>query len=151
VFLSDSGNWGVTTWSCSKSAYIKYIQDGLWDAAEVGSGATRYGPITGSPAQYLPDGKTLDSFGTDAALSYKEIMVKYATANYISHYFTLGGTDVQVRTSGYAKFADEPLSKRVLSGAPVDITGILSLYVSSSGSAAQFTLVDEPSLSVIEP
>jgi len=151
VFLSDNGNWGVTTWSCSKSAYIKYIQDGLWDTAEVGSGATRYGPITGSPAQYLPEGKTLDSFGTDAEMSYKEIMLKYAAANYISHYFTLGSTDVQVRTSGYAKFADEPLSKRVLSGAPVDITGILTLYVSSSGSAAQFTLVDEPSVSVIEP
>ena len=148
VFLSDNGNWGVTTWACSKSAYIKYIQSGLWDAAEVGSGATRYGPITGTPAQYLPEGKTLDSFGSDAELSYKEIMVKYASANYISHYFTLGGTDVQVRTSGFSKFADESLSPKLLAGQPVDITGILTLYVSSSGSAAQFTLVDEPSVSV---
>lgn len=149
VFLSDKGTWGVKTWSCSKSAFINYIQSGQWDEAEVGSGNTRYGPITGTPYQYLPAGKTLDSFGSDAYMTYKEIMVKYATANYISHYFTLGSTDVQVRTSGFAKFSDTELSAAVLSAQPVDITGILTLYVSGNNSSAQFTLVDDPSVSVV--
>ena len=156
VFLSSPQNdrdripgfdytWGITTWAMSKSAYIGYIRSGKWDTAEVGSGSTRYGPITGKPKDYLTDGITLQSFGFDADLPYKEIMIKYATANYVSHYFTLGDTSIQVRTSGYAKFSDEKLDERILDGsATVDITGILSIY----SGAAQFTLVDEPSVSV---
>ena len=144
VFLSDSGTWGITTWALSKSGYIGYLQSGAWDSAEVGSGATRYGPITGTPNDYLGSGKVLDSFGPDASLSYKEIMIKYATANYVSHYFTMGKTNVQVRTSGYSKFADTPLDERLYTGSTADITGILSIY----SGAAQLSLVDEPSTSV---
>lgn len=145
VFLSDAGTWGIDTWAMSKSKYIEYVQSGNWDAAEVGSGATRYGPITGTPADYLaPDSKALAAFGPYANTSYKEIMVAFATANYVSHYFLIGKTTVQVRTSGYAKFADEVLDERILGGAPCDITGILSIY----NGSAQFTLVDEPSVSV---
>ena len=137
--------WGIDTWALSKSHFIEILRAGNLDAAEVGSGSTRYGPITGTPRRYLPAGKTLDSFGSDADMTYKEIMIKYATANYVSHYFKLGSTDIQVRTSGYAKFADEKLDPAILTGtATVDITGILTIY----DGAAQFTLVDEPSLSV---
>lgn len=145
VFLSDAGTWGIDTWAMSKSKYIEYVQSGNWDTAEVGSGATRYGPITGTPADYLaPDSKALAAFGPYANTSYKEIMVAFATANYVSHYFLIGKTEVQVRTSGYAKFADEVLDERILGGTPCDITGILSIY----NGSAQFTLVDEPSVSV---
>lgn len=145
VFLSDAGTWGIDTWAMSKSKYIEYVQSGNWDTAEVGSGATRYGPITGTPADYLaPDSKALAAFGPYANSSYKEIMVAFATANYVSHYFLIGKTEVQVRTSGYAKFADEVLDERILGGTPCDITGILSIY----NGSAQFTLVDEPSVSV---
>lgn len=145
VFLSDAGTWGIDTWAMSKSKYIEYVQSGNWDTAEVGSGATRYGPITGTPADYLaPDSKALAAFGPYANTSYKEIMVAFATANYVSHYFLIGKTEVQVRTSGYAKFADEVLDERILGGAPCDITGILSIY----NGSAQFTLMDEPSVSV---
>ncbi len=145
IFLSDGGVWGIDTWSMSKAKFIEYVNSGEWDIAQVGSGSTRYGPITGKPSDYLQPGKVLDSFGTDADLTYKEIMIKYATANYVSHYFKVGSTDVQVRTSGYAKFSDEVLDSRILtSGATCSITGILSIY----SGAAQFTLVDEPSVSV---
>ena len=75
-------------------------------------------------------------------------MIKNATANYVSHYFKIGSTDVQVRTSGYARFAAEKLDAKILSGSTVDITGILTIYVSGSNKSAQFTLVDEPSVSV---
>ena len=73
-------------------------------------------------------------------------MIKYATANYVSHYFKVGSTDVQVRTSGYAKFADVELDPALRDGSKkADITGILTIY----SGAAQFTLVDEPSVSVV--
>ena len=145
VFLSDSGTWDITTWALTKQSYINMINDGSLDQAQVGSGNTRYGPITGKPVDYLSAGKVLDSFGTDAMLTYKEIMVKYATANYVSHYFTIGKTSVQVRTSGFAKFADEKLPAEILNnGKACDITGILSIY----SGAAQLSLVDEPGVSV---
>ncbi len=145
VFLSDNGTWGINTWAMSKSKYVEYINSGAWDAAEVGSGNTRYGPITGKPADYLKDGKVLGSFGKDAELSYKEIMVKYATANYVSHYFTLGKTSVQVRTSGYSKFCDYEVDSRIMDGsATCDIKGILTIY----SGAAQFSLIDIPEVSV---
>jgi len=143
VFLSDNGTWGVDTWACTKAGYIGYLQSGVWDKAEVGSGATRYGSILGTPSKYL--GEDADKFGADAFLTYKEIMVKYAAANYISHYFKLGGTDVQVRTSGYAKFADTKLSSGILEKKPVTITGIITLY----DGAAQISLVEDPEISVI--
>ncbi len=144
VFLSDAGTWGVDTWACTKAGFIGYLNEGVWDAAQVGSGATRYGTIMGTPNQYLSD-DVAKKFGSDAFLTYKEIMIKYATANYISHYFKLGSTDIQVRTSGYAKFADKVIDEDILAGAPVDITGIITLY----SGAAQFTLVDDPSISVV--
>ena len=146
IFLSDKGTWGIDTWACSKAGYIGYLESGAWDAAEVGSGATRYGAgsILKTPKAIGLTGKTLDSFGSDADMTYKEIMIKYAQGNYVSHYFKLGSTDVQVRTSGYAKFADEKLPAKVLNGSSVSITGILTIY----SGAAQFSLIDEPSVSV---
>ena len=138
--------WGIDSWALSKGRYIELIKSGKLDQAEVGSGATRYGTILGTPRQYLSPGRTLDSFGTDADLTYKDIMIKYAGANTISQYFKLGSTDIQIRTSGYAKFADEKIDSDIVNGTPIDVTGILTIY---SGSA-QFTLVDEPSISVIK-
>ena len=147
VFLSDKGTWGITTWSCSKAGYINYLKSGAWDEAEVGSGATRYGSIaTTTPRSAGLTGKTLDSFAPYEDTTFKEIMIKFAVANYVSHYFKVGSTDVQVRTSGYAKFADVELDPALRDGSKTaDIIGILTIY----SGAAQFTLVDEPSKSVI--
>ena len=146
VFLSDKGTWGINTWSCSKAGYIGYLKSGVWDSAEVGSGATKYGSIaTTTPRSAKLSDKVLDSFSPDQDTFYKDIMIKNATANYVSHYFKLGSTDIQVRTSGYAKFADEKLDANLTSGAKTaDITGIMTIY----SGAAQFTLVDDPSVSV---
>ena len=50
-----------------------------------------------------------------------------------------GGTEVQVRSSGYAKFSDQKIHSRILYGdARVNLTGILTNY----NGAAQFTLID---------
>ena len=146
VFLSDKGTWGINTWSCSQAGYIGYLKSGVWDSAEVGSGATKYGSIaTTTPRSAKLSDKVLDSFSPDQDTYYKDIMIKNATANYVSHYFKLGSTDIQVRTSGYAKFADQTLDTGLTSGSKTaDITGIMTIY----SGAAQFTLVDDPSVSV---
>ncbi len=47
----------------------------------------------------------------------------------VSQYFTMGGTTIQLRTSGYAKFADSKIPAEVLNGSKtVSLTGILTLY-----------------------
>ena len=57
----------------------------------------------------------------------------------VSQYFKMGKTDVQVRSSGYARFADTEIPQEVLDGtATVTFTGILTEYK----GAAQFTLID---------
>ena len=51
----------------------------------------------------------------------------------------MGDTEIQIRTSGYCRFADTQIDPAVLSGEKtVDITGILTNYQ----GAAQFTLLD---------
>ena len=67
-----------------------------------------------------------------------------ASAVTMSQYFTFGSTPVQIRTSGYAKFADTEIPAAVVGGASVDVTGILSIYQ----GAAQFTLLDLDGVSI---
>ena len=149
VFLSGNGTWGVTTWACTKAGYVKYLNSGVWDMAEVGSGSTKYGRITVTPAQTGMPEEVLNNFGMDMFLTFKEIMIKYASANYISHYFTFGSQRVAVRTSGYSKFADTPLDERIQAGtATATFTGILTYY-SSGDVKAQISLIDDPSISVV--
>ena len=68
----------------------------------------------------------------------RETYIANASPVTMSQYFSLGGVDVQVRTSGYAKFADAEIPAAVIEGASVDITGLLTIY----NSDAQFTLID---------
>lgn len=145
--------WGVNTWGCSKADYINYINSGVWDKAEVDSGnkfvasyitRTPYSILNGTPYE-----QAIDNFGMDAFIPYKEIMIKNASANYISHFFTMGETNIQVRTSGYAKFAGQKLDQKILDKAPVSITGIISIYTGSTPTGVQITLIDEPSISVV--
>lgn len=144
VFLSDKGTWGINTWAMSKSKYVEYINAGNFDAAEVGSGATRYGAITTKPRDYAEKmgESVINMFGADADITFKEMMVKYATANYVSHYFKVGGTStiLQVRSSGYAKFSDKEIPASVLDGAAVTIKGILTFY----DGDAQISLITSP-------
>ncbi|MBR0174582.1 MAG: hypothetical protein IJQ22_03640 [Bacteroidales bacterium] len=142
LFLSDAGTWGINTWSMSKAKYIEYIQAGNFDEGVIGSGATKYGNILTKPIDYKAQmgNEVITAFGPDAYITYKDMMIKYATANYVSHYFKMGSTDIQVRTSGYAKFADQELDSRITGGSSVDITGIITIYDGS----AQMSLVTAP-------
>lgn len=50
----------------------------------------------------------------------------------VSQYFKMGNTDVQLRTSGFAKFADMKIPQEVLDGSKtVSITGVLTMYQGS--------------------
>ncbi len=142
IFLSDSGTWGITSWAMSKSKYIEYIQAGNFDAAVVGSGATKYGTILTRPADYAEamGESVITAMGNDAYITYKEMMIKHASANYVSHYFSASGVDVQVRTSGYAKFSDNDIAEDIRNGASVTIKGIITIY----DDDAQFSLITSP-------
>ena len=112
IFFSDK-TWGVTTWAMSKQGFINYLESGVFD-----SGSTNTGRKV-----------------TDV----KPILIKNASAYSVSQYFKMGSSDVQVRTSGYARFADTQIDPAILSGnAKVNMKGILSIYKGQ----AQSTLID---------
>ena len=117
LFLSDS-QWGVDTWAFSAQQMKKYLQWGVWDSAKIGnSGDYNYGTVR----DHLTD------------------LINNAAAYAVSQYFKMsGGTEIQVRSSGYAKFADTPIDQAILNGAKINLTGILTNY----NGAAQFTLID---------
>lgn len=119
VFLSDK-TWGITTWAMSQKKMKEYLESGIWDSATLADGS--------ATVKQLRDENAID-----------------IVANYVSQYFKMGGTDVQVRTSGYSKFADYELDPQVLDGIKsMNFTGILTNY----RGAPQFTIVDFSECSV---
>ncbi len=117
LFLSDK-QWGVDTWAFSAVGMKRYLFSGVWDSAKIGnSGDYNYGTVIESMNKIYEN----------------------AAAYSVSQYFKMpGGTEVQVRTSGYSKFSDAKIDQAILNGAKVSLTGILTNY----NGAAQFTLID---------
>lgn len=123
VFLSD-GPCGVTTWAMTRAKYKEYLNSGVWDSFKVGNSRDQV-------------------YGTVA--DHKAEMLANAAAYSVSQYFNKGGVSVQVRTSGYSKFADAEIAPEILSGAAaVDLTGILTNY----NGAIQFTLLGLDGVSI---
>ena len=124
IFLSSTDNdnkpvkdpsWGIMTWAMSKQGFISYLNSGVFDA-----------------------GRLKDNSKPISDPELKSALIKNADAYAVSQYFRMGSTDVQVRTSGYAKFADTQIDKKILDGATVNMKGIITVYK----NAAQFTLID---------
>ncbi len=124
IFLSSTGKnyapvadptWGITTWAMSKQGFIDYINSGKFDDAYSADYARQVSD---------PD--------------LKETLLKNADAYAVSQYFKMDGTDVQIRTSGYARFADTQIDPDILSGAKINVKGILTVYQGQ----AQFSLID---------
>lgn len=114
IFIDEEGpdNYGVTTWACSESKWKEYLNAGNFDSVE--AAGTTVGVLRNSTG-----------IGSEA----------YS----VSQYFKMGSTDVQVRSSGYSRFADTEIPEKILTGeATVSFTGILTEYK----GAAQFTLID---------
>ena len=120
VFLSDR-TYGVTTWAMTKAKLLENIDAGKFDGVTTQGGRK-------------VEGELLEQLRANAAPVT------------MSQYFSLGSTPVQIRTSGYSKFADAEIPAVVIGnpessapdGRPIDVTGILTIYQ----GAAQFTLID---------
>lgn len=125
IFLSDK-TWGVTTWALTKDRMGAMLEAGTWDSVQIGnSGDYNYGTVADHRNVSGINGSTYGDIERNA----------YS----VSHYFKMGSHDIQVRSSGYARFADIALDPAVLDGsATVDMTGILTMYQGS----IQFTLLD---------
>lgn len=123
VFLSD-GTYGVTTWAMSRNAFLGYLMAGNFDGAISQDGSLKVSEPAG-----------------------KEQLRVNASAYAVSQYFLMGGTEVQIRTSGYARFADTQIDPDVLGGtATIDVTGILTNY----NNAIQLTLLDLDGVKVVK-
>ena len=117
IFIDEEGpdNYGVTTWACSEVKWKEYLKGGNFDSVEVAG--TTVGGLRN------PDG------------TYNIGSMAYS----VSQYFKMGNETVQVRSSGYARFADIEMPQAVLNKtATVTLTGILTEYKGE----AQFTLID---------
>lgn len=111
IFVSGS-NTGVTTWAMSKQKMTQYLTSGIWDNIKIGNANDqKYGTV----GDHRGDG------------TYPDIEKGAAS---VSQYFsTRYGTGIQIRTSGYCKFADIEMPKAVLEGKQtINVTGILTLY-----------------------
>ena len=134
VFCSQK-TYGVTTWAMTKNKFLEYLDGGHFDECSTNGGKGMN-----------------DIFDPDTGLTVKQTLRNNAVAVTTSQYFHLGETAVQIRTSGYAKFADAEIDPAIIGdpndkdGALIDVTGILTIY----NGAAQFTLVDDPSISVVK-
>ena len=115
IFISGEGT-GITTWAMSKEKMTEYLYSGAWDSFNIGN-ANDYN--YGTVGDYRKE--------ENGEVSYPGIDRAAAS---VSHYFsTPGGTCIQVRTSGFSKFADTEIPTEVLSGKwKVSVTGVLTLY-----------------------
>ncbi|MBR1490185.1 MAG: hypothetical protein IJ611_05695 [Bacteroidales bacterium] len=132
VFCSTQ-TFGVNTWAMSKNKFLEYLDNGCFDSC-------------GSSDKGMDD-----IFDEKTSLTVKQTIRANATAITTSHYFHMpGGQSVQIRTSGYAKFADTAIDPAILGnpserdGALCSATGILTVY----SGAAQLALVDENSVKI---
>lgn len=121
LYLSDGGNYGIDTWAMSQNGFKAYM---------------------------TPNGKAEPQNAFDGAITKDNWQTYYkaATAYSVSQYFKKGKTDLQVRTSGYAKFADYKIDSRILNGATVNFEGILTYY----NGNYQFTLIDLNGVQIAE-
>ncbi len=120
TYLRDQ-TYGVDTWAMSQNGFKAYM---------------------------TPNGKVEPQSAFDGAVT-KETwkgLWDAASAYTISQYFKIGKTDLQVRTSGYAKFADTKIDPKILAGAKINLTGLLTYYNGNN----QFTLIDLNGVEIAE-
>lgn len=120
TYLRD-GTHGVTTWAMTKNGFLDYLMPN----------------DTPTPQSAFDGAVTKESWRS---------LYEAASAYTLSQYFTMGRTDVQVRTSGYAKFADTQIDPRILNGAKVNLTGLLTYY----NGNIQFTLIDLDGVEIVD-
>jgi len=124
IFLDedDPNAWGVTTWAISKNKFSEYLASGVWDKVTIGN---------------------WDSNVKLADRKFEVIPNAYS----VSQFFKVGSVSVEIRTSGYCKFADMEMGHTDENGNfiplakndKINVTGILGIYDGDS----QITIIDE--------
>lgn len=114
IFVSSSAEQSVIipTWAMSKAKMTELLTSGAWDSLYIGNGNDyNYGTVGDMKGDGTYPG------------------IEKAAAS-VSHYFKASnGQCVQIRTSGFSKFADTPVDPGVFNGTKkVTVTGILALY-----------------------
>ena len=111
IFVSGA-NTGITTWAMSKQKMTEYLTSGIWDNIKIGNAnEQKYGTVGDRKGDGTYPG------------------IEKAAASVSQYFSTRYGTGIQIRTSGYCKFADIEIPKSVLDGEQsIDVTGILTLY-----------------------
>ena len=120
TYLRDSA-YGVTTWAMTLNGFKAYM---------------------------TPNGKVEPQSAFEGAVTKETWQGLYdaAAAYTVSQYFSKGHTDLQVRTSGYSKFADTQIDPRILNGSKVNLTGLLTYYNGNN----QFTLIDLDGVEIVQ-
>lgn len=121
VFLSDDA-CGVTTWAMSEQKFVEYLGSGIWDSKTNGSDSF-HPEICNKSVKWLRD----NGYFVPSAYT-------------VSQEFKLGGNICPIRTSGYAKFADQEIPQAILDGAPVTVTCVLTYYDGTSPAEYQITV-----------
>ena len=120
IFISGE-NTGITTWAMSEEKMDEYLVSGIWDNVNIGNANDyNYGTV----------GDYKNKINPVNGQSYYGI--ERAPAS-VSQYFSTEqggqGICVQIRTSGYCRFADTEIDPAVLAGEKsINVTGILTLY-----------------------
>lgn len=120
IFVSGE-NTGITTWAMSEEKMDSYLQSGMWDDVNIGNANDyNYGKV----------GDYRDKLHPISGEGYYGIERNaYSVSQYFSTAQGGNGTCVQIRTSGYCRFADTEIDPAVLAGEKsINVTGILTLY-----------------------
>lgn len=120
IFVSGE-NTGITTWAMSEEKMDSYLQSGMWDDVNIGNANDyNYGKV----------GDYRDKLNPISGEGYYGIERNaYSVSQYFSTAQGGNGTCVQIRTSGYCRFADTEIDPAVLAGEKsINVTGILTLY-----------------------
>ena len=126
IFIDEDwkNNRQVLSWGASEQLWKQYLYSGIFDAVEAG---------VGTVASYKQEVEDPDTGEKKTVYNISN------SAYHISQYFELpGGTSLQVRTSGYARFSDTNIPEAVVNGEKVSFTGIFTIY----DDKCQMTLID---------
>ena len=120
IFVSGADT-GITTWAMSEEKMDSYLQSGMWDDVPIGNANDdNYGNV-GDYKDIIDPISGEGYYGIDRA--------PYSVSQYFSTEPDGKGECVQIRTSGYCRFADTEIDPAVLSGdKTINVTGILTLY-----------------------
>ncbi len=120
IFISGEDT-GITTWAMSEEKMDSYLQSGIWDGVKIGNANDQNYGTVGDYKDNLDPISGEGYYGIDRA--------PYSVSQYFNTQADQKGVCVQIRTSGYCRFADTEIDPAVLSGEKtINVTGILTLY-----------------------